>query len=125
MNRPTVLVVDDDPQHRDISVTILRHHGYRTLEAKTGEDAIRMATERQPDLILMDVRLPGGIDGWTATERLKSDARTSAIPIVMFTARALMEDQARSAWAGADAYLAKPISPTAIVEEVKRWVRPE
>lgn len=123
MEPSTVLVIDDDIHHRDIIVTILRHHGYELLEADNGERGVQLALEQQPRVILMDVQLPV-LDGWAATERLKRDDRTAAIPIIIYTAHALEQDRLKSASAGADSYLAKPCDPRHILAEVQRWIGP-
>jgi two-component system cell cycle response regulator DivK len=118
-----VLVVDDDPDHRNICATILRHYRYDVLEATDGEQAIGVTQTHQPDLVLMDAVLPL-LDGWEATERLKSDPQTATIPIVMVSAHALASDQQRSEMAGVDSYLAKPCEPARVVEEVERFIGP-
>jgi two-component system, cell cycle response regulator DivK len=118
-----VLVVEDDPDHRDICVTILRHHRYEVVEAADGEEALRMVGEHPPDLILMDARLPV-MDGWRATATLKSESATEHIPVVIFTARAMAPDRERSAEVGADSHITKPCEPIQIVEEVRRLIGP-
>lgn len=123
MMRKRVLVVDDDVDHRNICVTILRHHRYEVLEATNGKQAIRIAAEQRPDLVLMDAVLPV-LDGWTATERLKRRKQTAHIPVVMITASVLEPDRERSRQAGADSYLEKPCEPIRIVEEVQRFIGP-
>lgn len=115
----TVLLVEDNDYNLDIYGTMLRHVGFEVLEATDGEAAVRLARERKPDLILMDVSLPG-MDGWTATRLLKKDDETSSIPIIALTAHALPADQETSRVAGCDGYLAKPIEPRRVVEEVER-----
>lgn len=117
----TVLVVEDDPDHRKIDCTILLHHGYAVLEAVTGEEGVRIAVERCPDLVLMDAQLPG-LDGWEATERLKGNAATRGIPVIMLTAHALTEDHARAELAGCDRFLLKPCLPERMVDEVRRLI---
>jgi two-component system, cell cycle response regulator DivK len=121
--RKCVLVVDDDPDHREICVAILRHRGYDVLEAADGKEAIRIGREERPALILMDGKLPL-LDGWKATERLKKRADTAQIPIVIFTAHVLGEDQERSEEVGADGFLAKPCEPADIVAEIERLIGP-
>jgi CheY-like chemotaxis protein len=121
MKRLRVLIVDDDPEHRDIAVTVLRHVGYDTVEAVDGATALEIARADLPSLVLMDVRLPT-LDGWTTTERLKSDPDTAGIPIIIFSAHALPEHRARSLLAGAETHLAKPCEPRQIVEEVRKHI---
>jgi two-component system, cell cycle response regulator DivK len=118
-----VLVVEDDVNHRDICVTILRHHSYEVVEAENGEEALRRVGECGPDLVLMDAMLPV-MDGWEATALLKGSPATEHIPVVIFTALALEPDRKRSVDAGADGYIAKPCEPTRVVEEVRRLIGP-
>ena len=75
----TVLLVEDNEDNRTVYRTILEHFGYRVIEARNGEDGIRMAREDHPDLILMDISIPL-VDGWEATRILKADSETSSIP---------------------------------------------
>ena len=123
MDQSTVLVIDDDTDHRTISATILRHHGFNVLEAADGKRGLQLALEHLPQAVLMDVRLPL-LDGWTATEVLKGDRRTRHIPIIIFTAYALEPERLRSLAAGADCYLRKPCEPMEIVREVQRCLSP-
>ena len=88
---------------------VLEHVGYRTLEATTAEDGVALARAHRPDLVLMDVQLPG-MDGVQALERLRADPATNAIPVVAVTAFAMKDDGARFVAAGFDGYLEKPIS---------------
>ncbi|HEX2092133.1 MAG TPA: response regulator [Longimicrobiaceae bacterium] len=120
MDPKTVLVVDDDPDARNICTLFLQHHGYRVLEATDGEQGVRTAREEYPDLILMDVTLPV-LDGWTATERLKADRETALIPVIILTGHAMDHDRARALELG-EGYLPKPCSPRRILEEVQRLI---
>lgn len=119
MDPKTVLVVEDDPDHRKINATILRHRGYRVLEASDGEEALRQVDAERPDVVVMDASLPR-LDGWKATERLKADPATRAIPVLMLTARVLEAEKERTARAGCDGYLEKPCDPRRMVAEVER-----
>lgn len=114
-----ILIVEDNEDNRLIYTAYLEHVGYRVLEAGDGWTAIAMAQDGHPDLVLMDVSIPG-IDGWEATRRLKANPATRAIPIIALTAHALAEDRLRAADAGCDGYLAKPIEPRDVAEEVAR-----
>jgi two-component system, cell cycle response regulator DivK len=114
---PLVLVAEDNEDNRFIAATMLRHVGYRVIEAETGHDAIRLARSEQPSLILMDVGMPE-IDGWTATRTLKDDDATKHIVILAFTAHALPSDAILARNAGCDGYLAKPVEPSRLVREV-------
>src|SRR5689334_18579024 len=119
---PCILLVDDNPDSRDIYRTILEYHGFGVVLAGDGVQALRLARERLPCLILMDISMPM-IDGLEATRTLKADARTAAIPVVALTAHAHSEDRDAAFDAGYDAYLAKPVEPLRVVEEVRRWLR--
>lgn len=121
MAQKTVLVVEDDPQQRDIVVTFLRHHGYAVLEAADGAAGVDAASHHRPDMVLMDARLPV-MDGWAATARLKADPVVRTIPVVLLTAAALEEDRERSARAGCDAYLTKPCDPRTVLAEVRQQI---
>ena len=115
--RPLLLIAEDNEDNRFIAAIMLRHVGYRVIEAETGAAAIRMARSELPSLILMDVGMPD-IDGWTATKTLKYDNATRHIRIVAFTAHALPSDLLTARDAGCDGYLAKPVEPSRLVREV-------
>ena len=103
------LVVDDNDKNLRLACEALRVGGIDTLRAGTAVDAIAVATEQQPDVVLMDIRLPD-MDGTEAVRRLKQDSRTAAIPGVALTAFAMKGDRERFLAAGFDAYIEKPIS---------------
>jgi len=117
----TVLLVEDNPHNRKIFSGMLAHAGFRVVEAEDGEQALAKAASEKPDLILMDLSIPG-VDGWEVTRRLKAGA-TKGIPIIALTAHAMRGDEERALQAGCDGYLAKPISPKKVVEEVKRYLK--
>ena len=117
----TLLLVEDNEDNRIIYSTVLRHLGYRVIEAQDGVEAVELARSTQPDLILMDISIPR-MDGWEATRILRGDSRTSAIPIVALTAHALADDRERAVEVGFSSYLAKPIEPRVVVAEVRRWI---
>lgn len=117
----TVLLVEDNEDNRTVYRTILEHFGYEVVEARNGEDGIRMAREEHPDLILMDISIPV-IDGWEATKILKADENTRHIPIIALTAHALATDRAKAEEVGCDGYLAKPCEPRRVVAEVERFL---
>jgi len=117
----TILLVEDNEDNRAVYTTILRYYGYHVVEAPNAEEGLELARALQPGLILMDVGLPG-MDGWEATRRLKSDPRTRSIPVVALTAHAMAEHRAQSYAAGCDGYLAKPIEPRDVLEEVRRYL---
>jgi CheY-like chemotaxis protein len=115
----TILLVEDHEDNRIVYRTVLEHFGYTVLEAHDGEEGVRRAREDRPDLVLMDISIPK-LDGWEATRALKSDPATARIPVIALTAHALPEDRARATEAGCDGYLAKPVEPRRVVEEVRR-----
>ena len=121
--KKTVLLVEDNEDNLVVYRTILDHVGYNVLEARDGEEGVNRARQEHPDLILMDISIPK-IDGWEATRRLKADEATRDIPIIALTAHALEEDRERAIAAGCDGYLAKPVEPRRVVEEVQRFVGP-
>ena len=119
----TVLVVDDNPINLKLVSDLLAFEGYRVLKADDGEKAAASVQEDPPDLILLDVDLPG-IDGLTLTKRLKSDPPTAHIIIVALTAFAMKADRQRAIAAGCDAYVTKPINtrelPVQVAELLQR-----
>ena len=117
----TVLLVEDNEDNRTVYRTILEHFGYQVIEARNGEDGIRMAREDRPDLVLMDISIPI-VDGWEATRILKNDPATSGIPIIALTAHALATDRAKAQEVGCDGYLAKPCEPRRVVAEVEKFI---
>jgi CheY-like chemotaxis protein len=114
-----ILLVDDYQDGREMYADALRFSGFRALEASSGIEALQLALERLPDLILMDLSLPG-MDGWEVTSRLKKDTRTLHIPIIALTAHALHEERERAERAGCDGFLAKPCLPDELLAEVRR-----
>ena len=113
----TVLVVEDNALNLKLVRDVLGHAGYRVLEAGDAEHGIALARAEAPDLILMDIQLPG-IDGVEALGRLRDDAATAAIPVVALTALAMKEDRERFLGAGFDGYLEKPLSVPALPGQV-------
>jgi two-component system cell cycle response regulator DivK len=120
----TVLIVEDNEDNLVVYRTILEHVGYNVIEARDGEEGVQRATDDHPDLILMDISIPK-IDGWEATRRLKGEDSTRDIPIIALTAHALEEDREKARRVGCDGYLAKPVEPRRVVEEVERFVGDE
>jgi CheY-like chemotaxis protein len=118
-----VLLVEDNEDNLVVYRTILEHVGYKVIEARDGEEGVTQARRQLPDLILMDISIPK-MDGWEATQRLKADASTRGIPIIALTAHALEEDRQKAQQAGCDGYLAKPVEPRRVVQEVERFVGP-
>jgi two-component system, cell cycle response regulator DivK len=116
---PLVLVVDDVDHGREIFAEYLEYRGFRVATAADGLEAMDKAFELRPDIILMDLSLPG-IDGWEATRRLKQDERTRAIPIIALTAHALASAHDRAREVGCNAVVTKPCLPKDLEMEVRR-----
>jgi two-component system, cell cycle response regulator DivK len=118
----TVLVIDDHEDNRRILRDLLRSAGYEVVEATTGEDGVATAKARVPDMILMDIQLPG-IDGYETTRRIKAEESLRRIPLIVVTSYALSGDDAKAIAAGADAYVAKPFSPRAMLAKVREYLK--
>jgi len=103
-----VLIIEDNPANLKLTSLLMRHAGHAVLIAVDAETGLMMARAEQPDLILMDVQLPG-MDGFAATALLKMDPSTLAIPIIALTSMAMKEDREKSRAAGCDGYIAKPL----------------
>jgi len=116
---PLVLVVDDVAHGREIFAEYLEFRGFRVATAADGLEALDKAFELLPDVILMDLSLPG-LDGWEATRRLKSDERTKTIPIIALTAHALASAHDKAKAAGCDSVVTKPCIPRDLETEVRR-----
>ncbi len=114
-----VLIVEDNEKNMKLARDVLQVKGYTTLEAVTGEDGVRMAKEKLPDLVLMDIQLPG-ISGIDALKALRSDAQTEKIPVAALTASVTPTDRSQISEAGFDAFLSKPINLKEFLEIVKR-----
>ena len=114
---PLILIVEDNEKNLKLARDVLQFNGFRTLEAGTGEDAVRIAGEYHPTLILMDIELPG-IDGLTALQQLRANPSTATIPIVALTASAMSVDRDRFMGAGFDGYITKPINIKEFPDEV-------
>ena len=115
-----ILIVEDNERNMKLARDVLQFHGFRTVETVSGEDGVIMARESHPDLILMDISLPG-IDGVEATRQLKDEPSTADIPIVALTASVLQADRARFEEAGFVGLIAKPIDVLAFPEQVRAY----
>jgi CheY-like chemotaxis protein len=118
---PLILVVDDYEDAREMYAEYLRFCGFRVAEARNGNEALERAFTLTPDLILMDLSLPG-MDGWEATRQLKSDERTRNIPVVALTGHALAGASEGAKMAGCDSFVTKPCLPDDLVIEVRRML---
>jgi two-component system cell cycle response regulator DivK len=116
-----IMIVEDNEKNLKLARFVLTANGFRTLEAQTAEACLLLAREHTPDLILMDIQLPG-MDGVTALQRLKAEPQTAAIPVVALTAFAMKGDQERFLSAGFDGYLAKPIEVKRFSEQVRGFL---
>jgi two-component system cell cycle response regulator DivK len=113
-----ILIVEDNDKNLKLVRDVLQVKGYETLEAMTGEDGIRIAAERLPDLVLMDIQLPG-INGIEALKVLRQNPATAAIPVIAVTASVMQQDRNQITEAGFDAYIGKPLNLKEFLEAVK------
>jgi two-component system cell cycle response regulator DivK len=109
MANELILIVEDNAQNLKLARDLLQVHGYRTIEAETGEDGVALAGERTPDLVVMDIHLPG-ISGIEALARLRAEPTTRPIPVIAFTASVMPQDRSEILAAGFDAFVSKPIN---------------
>ena len=116
-----VLVVDDDEDNRLVLSDRLAAEGFEVHEARDAEEGLKLAETLRPDLILMDLWLPG-IDGYEATRRIKAHRDLARIPVIAVTSYALKGDDDKAAEAGCDGYLAKPYDPVALIETIRRYL---
>jgi DNA-binding response OmpR family regulator len=113
-----ILVVDDDLESLKLIGMILQAKGYQIIAARDGQQALEKAFQEAPDLVILDVMMPG-LDGYAVCQRLRADPRTSTIPIIMFTAKAQLTDKVIGLQSGADEYLTKPIHPRELIAHVE------
>jgi two-component system cell cycle response regulator DivK len=118
---PVILVVEDNERNLKLLRDVLEYAGYDVRVARTGEDAITLAVKEPPDLVLMDLQLPG-IDGMEALRRLRDSPRTVDIPVVAVTAQAMKQDRERALDAGFNGYVEKPISVRIFPDQVRRFL---
>ncbi len=120
--KPVILLVEDFADARDMYREYLEYSGFTVETAGDGHEAIVKANEHNPDLILMDLSLPG-LDGWEATKRLRADPATAHLTIVALSAHALAADWERARMAGCDGFIAKPCLPHDLVDEMTTYLR--
>ena len=121
MSRARILVVEDNPLNLKLVRDVLGAAGYEVVTATSGEEGLRVAAEHPPELVLMDLQLPG-IDGTEAMRRLRDGPLADDVPVVAVTAFAMAEDQANAARAGFDGYIEKPISVRGLVDQVRGFL---
>jgi CheY-like chemotaxis protein len=118
---PCVLVVEDNPVNLELVAALLENEGCGVILAETADVSLRLAAAERPDLIVMDIQLPG-MSGYDATRRLKADPATAGIPVVALTAHAMRGEEARAREAGFDAFLTKPVDTQAFRETLRRFL---
>jgi two-component system, cell cycle response regulator DivK len=120
---PLILVVEDNEANQLLACSVLEREGFRVVLAATAKEAMEQLSTQKPDLILMDVQLPGE-DGLSLTRRLKADPRTSTIPIIALTAHAMVGDKEEALAAGCSGYIPKPINTRTLGEQVRQYIVP-
>jgi two-component system cell cycle response regulator DivK len=120
MTAERILIAEDNEKNIKLFRDVLQLSGYETLEASTGEQAIDLATRHTPDLVLMDIRLPG-TDGLEALRRLREDERTADIPVIALTAQAMAGDRERFLEAGFNGYVSKPVDVVEFIGTVRQY----
>jgi two-component system cell cycle response regulator DivK len=120
MSQHRILVVEDNPKNLKLVRDVLTYSGYEVIEATSGEEGVRLACERSPDLILMDLQLPG-IDGAEALRQIRG-SENNQVPVVAVTAFAMNDDRARAFESGFDGYVEKPISVRALPQQVRDFL---
>lgn len=121
MSEARILVVEDNDRNLKLVRDVLQFAGFHVVEARTGEEGVALARQSPPDLVLMDLQLPG-IDGTEALRQLRESPSTATIPVVALTAFAMKDDEERTRRAGFDGYVAKPLSVRALPEQVRGFL---
>jgi two-component system cell cycle response regulator DivK len=122
VNPGRILVVEDNPKNLKLVRDVLRYSGYEVIEATSGEDGVRLAGEESPDLILMDLQLPG-IDGVEALRQIRASATGRGVPVVAVTAFAMNDDRERAFDSGFTGYVEKPINVRGLPQQVRDFIR--
>lgn len=120
----SILIIEDNESNIYLISFILKKHGYCVIEAKSGEEGISLANSARPDLIIMDIQLPG-IDGLETTRRIRQSEADEKIPIVALTSYALIGDRDKAIEAGCTGYIEKPINPETFIIEIERYLHQE
>jgi len=116
-----ILVVEDNEINMYLSCRILKSSGYEVIEARSGEEGVELAIKERPDLIIMDIQLPG-IDGLEATKRLRKSEANGEVPIIALTSYAMAGDRKKALSAGCTGYIEKPINPDTFISEIKKFL---
>ena len=116
-----ILVIEDQEDNRQIVRDLMAASGYELIEATTGEEGVAAAARERPDLILMDIQLPG-IDGYEVTRRIKANPQLKSIPIIAVTSYALSGDDKKAFAAGCDGYVTKPYSPRLLLAKIREYL---
>lgn len=122
MSDKNVMVVEDNEKNRKLMRVVLKAKGYNVIEATTGEEALSILKDQRPNIILMDIQLPG-IDGITLTRQIKADTATKDIPIIAVTAYAMKGDEQKILDSGCDAYISKPINTQELPSLVEKYIK--
>jgi two-component system cell cycle response regulator DivK len=117
-----ILVVEDQEDNRRIMRDLLSASGYAYIEATTGDEGLAAAQREKPDLILMDIQLPG-MDGYEVTRRIKADPALKHVPIIAVTSYALSGDDDKAFAAGCDGYVTKPFSPKVLLAKIREYLK--
>jgi two-component system cell cycle response regulator DivK len=116
-----ILIVEDNEDNLMLVRDVLQFKGYKTIEATTGKDGVRMAFEQGPDLVLMDIQLPD-VDGITALEQLRAYPATAKTPVIAVSASVMPDEEQKIVASGFDAYITKPIHIRAFIDTIERFV---
>lgn len=122
MSNKNVMVVEDNEKNRKLIRVVLKAKGYNVIEATTGEEALSLLKEQRPDIILMDIQLPG-IDGLTLIRQIKADVDKKDIPIIAVTAHAMKGDEQKILETGCDAYMSKPIDTRELPLTIEKYLK--
>lgn len=124
MTRATVLLIEDNAENRYLATFLLEQRGYAVVAAESGPEGLALAASLAPDLILLDIQLPG-MDGHAVTRALKADPRFRAIPVVAVTSYAMVGDREKCLDAGAEGYIEKPIDPDTFIASIEAFLPPQ
>jgi two-component system cell cycle response regulator DivK len=116
-----ILVADDDSDNRTIAKEILEISGFVVVEAKDGLEALELVAKENPDALLLDLSMPK-MNGWDVAKKIKEEAAHPKMPIIAFTAHAIVGDEVKAKAAGCDDYLSKPCVPIELVKKIKKWL---